>query len=144
MWLKLILLSLFILILFYNVFYSFLPQAIQGVIWVKILAIVCAFIILIYGIKQELCKYCNYKFAYISAKDGKILKKKNFPWNISKSTHRGNVYYCINERYGDVSDVSIKPDKPTNKYSINFGVDGIFIEFICSDEEIPNFKIEIK
>ena len=138
-------LILWIIILLFNAFYRFLPQAIQKNKWIKTLAVIVAVIISIYGTKQAIHEYRNYRFAYICARDGKILKMKNFPWDITKTiTHEGNVIYCINERYGDASEVSIKPDKTINEYSIHNGGDGIIIKFTCPDKEIPNFKIQMK
>jgi len=144
MWLLIISIILWILIIIYNAVYRFLPSKIQGIPWVKTVVIISAIIILICGIKQAIQKYHNYRFAYISAKDGNILKKKSFPWAISKTTHEGEIVYIINERYGDASEISIIPDKPNDKYSIYNAIDGIGIKFACADKEIPNFKIEIK
>lgn len=112
--------------------------------WVKTIAIISAIIILVWGIKQAIQEYRDYKFAYISSKDGKILKKKNFTWSITKTVHEGNIVYIINERYGDASEVMIIPDRPNNNYTIYNAADGVGIKFICTEQEIPNFKIVIK
>ncbi len=144
MWLLIISIIIWILIIIYNAVYSFLPSNTQGITWVKTVAIISAIIILIYGIKQAIKEYGNYRFAYISAKDGSILKKKSFPWTISKITHEGEIVYIIKGRYGDASEISIVPDKLNDKYLIYNSMDGVGIKFSCPDEEIPNFKIEIK
>jgi len=136
--------TILVLMLIYNAFYAFLPVSIQGVWWIKLIAILSAVIILLWGIKQMIQEYRNYRFAYISARDGRILKKKNFPWKITKTIHEGNVVYIINERYGDASEVSIKIDKRNGKYKIYNAMDGVGIKFTCPEKEITNFKIEIK
>lgn len=146
MWLMQIGLSLLILILIYNAFYSFLPSSAQAVLWVRVVAIICALVILVWGIRQVILDYRNYRFAYVSAKDGRILKKKNFPWSITKTTTRdGNIVYIINERYGDASEVSVKLiDKPGTSFTIYNAMDGVGVKFRCPDHEIPDFKIIIK
>ena len=145
MWFMQIGLILLILVLIYNTCYSFLPSNAQAVLWVKFIAIICALVILIWGIKQTFQDYRSYRFAYVSARDGKILKRKNFPWGITKTTTReGNIVYVINERYGDASEISVKPDKPSTSYTIYNAMDGVGIKFGCQDEEISNFKIIIK
>ena len=101
---------LLILMLLYGAIYSFLPSDFQKITRVKFLAILSAIIILFWGIKQAIQEYRAHRFAYVSAKDGKILKKKNFPWTITKSYHEGNVVYIINERYGDATDIECSGD----------------------------------
>ena len=141
--LMIISLILWVLILAYNVVYSFLPTHVQGLKWVRAVAIIAAIIILVSGIAQEIKKYCNLRFAYISSNDGAILKRKNFPWNITKTkTREGDVVYIINERYGDASDVTIKPEKLV-KYYIYNAVDGVGIKFSGPGVVIPNFTIKI-
>lgn|GEM_PF-2656041 len=137
-------LILWILILIYNVVYSFLPPQFQEARGVKIIAMVSAIIILVIGIKQALHDYHNYKFAFVSASDGKIIKRKNFPWDIKKSiSSDGGTIYIIYDRYGDASEVSIKPSKNVKNETVNT-MTGLGVQFKCSDKEIPDFKIEIK
>lgn len=108
------------------------------------IAIVSASIILIIGVKQAFQDYQNYKFADISAKDGKILKSKDFPWKVTKTTVReGNIVFIINERYGDASEISIKPNRPAGKFLIYNAIDGVGVKFLCSEDEIPDFRIII-
>jgi hypothetical protein len=144
MWLMQIGLAALILILIYNAVYSFLPVALQGIWWIKTIAVISALVILIWGIKQAIQDYRNYRFAYVSAKDGEILKKKNFPWKVTKTLHEGKVIYIINERYGDASEISIKPDKANTNYTVYNAIDGVGIKFSCPDNEISNFKIIIR
>ena len=145
MYLLIISLVIWILILIYNATYSFLPSNIQSIRWIKIAAIIASIIILICGIKQAIREYRNYRFAYISAKNGTILKKKNFPWSITKTTTRdGDIVYIVNERYGDASEVSVIPDKPNDKYVVYNAIDGVGVKFKCPDAEIPDFKIIIR
>jgi len=135
---------MWVIILLFNTFYSFLPSNIQSIKYIKIGAMIAACIILIMGIRQAVQEYQNYRFVDVSAKDGKILKNKNFKWEITKTiTEQGNTVFIINERYGDASEVSIKPKKPTNKFSIYNAIDGIAIKFLCNDNEIPDFRIVI-
>lgn len=132
------------ILLLYNTIYSFLPTSTQNIKLVKILAICVACIILFVGVNQALQEYQNYRFADISAKDGKILKSKSFPWKITKTTtSEGNIIFIINERYGDASEISIKPNKPSDKFLIYNAIDGVGIKFSCSDNKIPNFRIII-
>lgn len=143
MFLMVISLILWILILVYNAVYSLLPSTIQGMRLVKVIAIIVAIIILIGGITQEIQKYRKFRFAYVSSKDGTILKKKHFPWNITKTkTPEGNIVYIINERYGDASEVTLKIDKQI-QYSVYNAIDGVGIKFLCAESDIPNFKIII-
>ena len=76
-------LILWIIILLFNAFYRFLPQAIQRNKWIKTLAVIIAIIISIYGTKQAIHEYRNYRFAYVCARDGKILKNEEFHLGIS-------------------------------------------------------------
>ena len=143
MFLMIVSLILWILILVYNAVYSILPSGIQSMRFVKIIAILVAIIILIGGIAQEIQKYRKFRFAYISSRDGAILKRKNFPWHITKTkTQEGIIVYIIDERYGDASEIAIKPDKPV-KYDIYNAIDGVGIRFLSQESDIPNFKIII-
>lgn len=69
---------------------------------------------------------------------------KNFPWTITKTTHEGSIIYIINERQGDASQISIKLDKGNSKYTVYNAIAGVAVKFSCLQEEIPNFRIEIK
>ena len=142
MFLMIISLILGVLILIYNVVYSFLPSNIQGIRWVRVLAIAVAIIILIAGIIQEIKKFHNLRFAYVSSKDGIILKKKNFPWDVKKLERDKKAVYIIYDRYGDASEITIKPDKPV-KYNVDMTMTGVGIEFLCPETDIPNFTIKI-
>ena len=133
-------LILWIIALLFNAFDRFLPLH----KWTKSLAIIIAIFIALFGAKQAINEYRNYRFAHVEAKSGRILEKKNFPWDITKIiTQDGGVMYCVNERWGDPSEILIKPDKKISGYSIQKGYDGVYVKFTCSGE-IPNFKIEIK
>ncbi len=143
MFLMIVLLTLWILILVYNAIYSLLPSNIQSLKFVKFTAIIVAIIILVRGITQEIQKYRKFRFALVSSKDGTIIKKKNFPWNVTKTkTPEGNIVYIINERYGDASEIIIKGVKGL-RYSVHNATDGVGIEFLCAESEIQNFKIII-
>ena len=132
------------MILIYNAIYSILPGEIQNMRFVKIAAIVISIIILIGGITQEIGKYRKFRFAYVSSKDGSILNKKNFPWRITKTkTGEGDIVFIINERYGDASEIIVKPDKPA-KYTVYNAMDGVGIRFSSVEPEIPNFKVNIE
>lgn len=74
-----------------------------------------AIIILAVGIYQVIGSYRSYRFAYVS-KDGAILRGKNFPWEITKTTNSdSDIVYVIEGRYGDSSEISIIPDQPAEK-----------------------------
>ena len=136
------LLCIWVVIMIGNVVYSFLPQKTQSITWVRVCAVVAAFIILIGGIHQTVQAYRNRRFAYVS-KDGTVLQKKNFPWEITKITDSdGAIVYIIQERYGDSSEISVIPDRPVGTDVYN-AIDGVGVKFECPEEGIPNFKIEI-
>jgi|SRR3989339_329003 len=141
MWL-LIKLCLWALVLIFYSFYSFLPDKLQKINWIKFSAIVSVSIILIFDIYKNIQEYHGQIYADIS-KDGAILKSKNFPWKITKVNTK-NVIFCINECYVDAAWISVITEEPTNDYEIFFGVDGVGIEFTCPEEKIPNFRIKIK
>ncbi len=138
-------LTLWIIILAYNALYSFLPANLQGVLWVKIFAIIAAIIILIIGVKQSIQEFRDYRFAYVSAKDGSIIKSKNFKWKIYKSTDQntGNIIFIIDGRHGDASDIIMSPDRQV-EFEIYNAIAGVGIRFKCPENQIPDFKIEIK
>ena len=138
------LLALWVTVLIYNSVYSFLPAGVQAIGWVKGLAIGGTTIILIVGVREAVQKCRNYSFAYVSAKDGGILRQKNFRWKVTKSIHEGNVVFVIEQRYGDASEVSVKPDTRMNGYQVYNAMDGIGIRFTCPANEIPNFRIELR
>jgi hypothetical protein len=124
--LMIISLTLWILILIYNALYSFLPSELQSIKWLKIVAMAAATIILIGGIVQAIQEYRSYRFAYVRAKDGVIMKKKNFPWHVTKTTRREdrNVTYIATSRYGDASEITVKLDKPV-QYEVYNAMDGV-------------------
>ena len=143
MWLLII---LWILILVFNAIYSFLPIESQNTPWIRFCAIGAATVILVYGIYQLIRGHQNRSFAYV-ASDGKILRSKNFPWQITKDYKEGKTIYMINERYGDASQLSINLDKPNSenqKYEIYNAMDGLGIKFSCHENEISNFLVKIK
>ena len=142
MWL-LITLCLLTLVLIFHSVYSFLPDKLQKINWIKYSAIASVSIILIFDIYKNTQEYHGQIYADIS-KDGTILKSKNFPWKIIKTKDDGNIIYVISERYGDASEVSIDPRKSSDKYEIFNGGDGIGIKFTCPENEISNFRIKIK
>jgi hypothetical protein len=128
----------------YTTTYGFLPTSVQGKKLIRVLAIISAFIILVISVNQALQDYKNYKFADISAKDGKVIGSKSFPWKITKTiTHEGNTVFVINERYGDASAISIKSKKPMDEFIIYNAIDGVAIKFLCLDDEIADFRIII-
>ena len=136
---------LWILILVYNEAFGFFPESYQNILWVKILKVLSVLIILFAGIYTVIKTENSKVYAQVSSKDGSIIKSKNFSWKISKTTSSssGNVVFIINERYGDASDVNIKPDLSV-KYKIYNAMDGVGIEFFCPEKEIPDFKLVIK
>ncbi len=136
-----VILILWMIVLVYNMVYSFLPSQVQNLKFVKIVAILASVIILIVGIKQSFSEFRNFKYAYIDSKNGRVIDKKNFKWEITKTkTREGNIVYIINERYGDASEIEIKPDKRV-EYEVYNAIDGIGIKFLCPENTIPNFKI---
>ena len=139
MWLLITLCLRTLVLIFHNV-YSFLPDKLQKINWIKYFAIVSVSIILIFDIYKNTQEYQGQIYADIS-KDGTILKGKNFPWKIIKTEDDGNIIYVISERYGDASDVSIVSERLSEIYN---GGDGIVIKFKCTEEEISNFRIKIK
>ncbi len=138
-------LILWFIILIYNVLFNFLPANLQEILWVKTLAIIAAIIILVVGVKQSIQDFRDYKFAYVSAKDGHIIKGKNFKWNILKTTEQvtGNIIFIIGERHGDASDIIVSPSRQVEFETYN-AVSGVGIKFKCPENQIPDFKIEIK
>jgi hypothetical protein len=134
-----------ILVLVYNTIYTFLPSSVQGMKWIKFIAVLAAISILLYGVKQTIDEYSNLRIAYVSAKNGEILRKKNFPWKITKTTTgEQHIVFIIDERYGDASQVRVVLDEPNCKYEIYNAIDGVGIKFLCPENTIPNFKIIIK
>jgi len=125
----------------YNTIYSFLPENLKNNLWIKLLGIITALGILIYGLCNIFSTYNNYTFAYVS-KDGKILKQKNFRWIITKTTKDNYPLFIINERYGDASDVKVIPDKPRKIETYN-AIDGVAVTFLCTDDQLVNFKLII-
>lgn len=142
MYLMIVSLIFFILILIFNAIYSFLPSNVQSIPFVRTTAIICAIIILIIGIRQEIQKCRKFRFADISSADGTILKSKNFPWHVSKGKEGKNIYYIIRDRYGDASEVTVETKKSIN-CTISNAIAGIKITFSCKESDIPNFKIII-
>lgn len=140
--LKIVFLILWILLLICNTVYSRLSSNIQDIRWVRGAATVVAIIILLNGIAQEIKKFHNLRFAYVSSKDGVILKNKNFPWNIKKTERDKKVVYIIYNRYGDASEIAVNPDKPV-RYNVDMTMTGVGIEFFCPETDIPNFTIKI-
>jgi len=135
---------LWILILFFNFVYSFLPPERQKIPCLKRLAILSAFIILIVCICQVVQWYRNRIFSYVS-KDGVILESKNFPWKIIKSINQdGNIVYLINDLDRNPSEVLVSPDNSNKEYKVRDAYDGVTVIFTCSEEKISNFKIKIK
>ena len=83
-------------------------------------------------------------YAYVSP-DGKILQSNNFRWKITKAKNReGNIVYVINGRQGDTTAISVLPDNSISEYKVSNGYDGMVITFICAEEKISNFRIEVK
>jgi len=133
---------MWVLIMIWNVCYSFLPQKTQSITWVRACAVAASIIILIGGIHQTVQAYRSRRFAYVS-KEGIVLQKKAFPWEITKTTDSdGAIVYIIEGRYGDSSEISVSPDRPAVTEVYN-AMDGVAVKFECPEEGIPNFKIEI-
>ena len=134
-----------ILILFFNFVYNtFLPPEKQRKPWLKRLAILSAFIILIVGHYQVVQWYRSRIFSYVS-KDGVILESKNFPWKIIKSINQnGNIVYLISDLDRNSSSVTVSPDNSTKEYKVRDAYDGVAVIFTCNEEKISNFKIKIK
>lgn len=81
-------------------------------------------------------------FAEVS-KEGKILRSNNFPWKIKKSKNKdGDILYTIVERSGDATVISVVPDYP--ECTVYQSIDGMVIKFTCPEEEISDFKINVK
>ncbi len=142
MWLLITLCLLTLVLIFHNV-YSFLPDKLQKINWIRFSAIISVSIILIFDIYKNTQEYQGQIYADLS-KDGTILKGKNFPWKITRTDRDGNIIYIINERYGDASNVSINPERPVDEYTIYNAINGVGIKFSCPEEKIPNFRIKIK
>lgn len=142
MWLLIKIYLLALVLIFYSS-YSFLPDKLQKINWIKFSAIASVSIVLIFDIYKNIQEHQTQIYADIS-KDGIILKSKNFPWKIIRTIYDGNIIYVISERYGDASEVSIDPKKPSDEYEIFNGGDGIGIKFTCPEKEISNFRIKIK
>ena len=84
----------------------------------------------------------NNIFAYIS-KDGAILRRNHFPWEIRKSNDQdGNILYTIVDRRGDATAISVVPDNP--KYTVYQSSGGMVIKFTCAEEKISDFTIKVK
>ena len=136
------LLCFWVVIMIWNVVYSFLPQKRQSITWVRVCAVVASIIILVGGIHQTVQAYRSHRFACVS-RDGTVLQKKNFPWEITKTTDSdGAIVYIIQGRYGDSSEISVVPDRPVVTEVYN-AINGVAVKFECPEEGIPNFKIEI-
>ena len=140
MWLWIV---LWIVILVWNACYGFLPSKYQTRRWIRGAAIIVAVVILGRGICDEISSFRDRIFAYVSS-DGEVLESKNFPWKLTKSkTNDGAIVYAIGGRYGDASEVSVLPDVPNDKYTVERGIDGVQIKFQCLEDEIPKFTIKI-
>jgi len=124
MWIWILLL---VTISIYNTVYGFLPDSLQKKLWVKSFGIVAAFVILLYGIYQIISNYKNSSSAYISS-NGEIIKSRNFRWRIAKPTASNGDFpvYMIENRYGDASEIKIKPDRRVNTKVYN-SLDGIWM-----------------
>ncbi len=140
MWIWILLL---VIISIYNTVYGFLPDRIQGKMWIKLPGILAAVILLGYGTHELIQGYRNSRFAYVSP-DGTIIKSRHFPWSIETTIARedGFPVYIISGRYGDASEVSVVPDREVNVQVYN-AMHGVGIKFLCKPEEVPSFKIKI-
>ena len=127
-----------------NTIFSLLPNSLNGKQWIKLLRIITAFVILIYGISQIITRYKNSSSAYISS-NGEVIKSHNFPWKINKDTDpNGNFsVYLIESRYGDPSEFKVVPDRHVRN-EIFLSLDGIGIKFFCKSDEVPNFTVTIR
>ncbi len=74
--------ALWVSALSFSTIYSFLPSRHQKVFWVRIFAIIAAIAILTQGIYQIIHNHNSRIFAHVS-NEGKILKSKNFLWQIT-------------------------------------------------------------
>lgn len=127
----------------YNTVYGFLPDNVQSKWWIKIPGVLAALILLVYGSYQLMQGYKNSRFAYVSP-EGKIVKSRHFPWKISKVIDKdtGVPVYCINERYGDASEVRVVPDHQVDMEVYN-AMNGVAVKFFCKPEDVPSFRIAI-
>jgi hypothetical protein len=96
-----------------------------------------------HGIHQIVTNYKKSSFAYVST-EGKILKSRNFPWEIKKETSSDDNLpsYVIMGRYGDSSEVNAQPDGRI-KTEVYNAMSGIAVKFFCKPEEMTNFEIKI-
>ncbi|MGD0078850.1 MAG: hypothetical protein ABSB91_09555 [Sedimentisphaerales bacterium] len=140
MWIWILLL---VFISIYNTAYGFLSDSFKAKIWVKALGYIAAGVLLIYGVSQTVNSYINSSSAYITS-EGNIISSHNFPWKIVKTVASdGNVpVYIIEDRYGDSSEIKIKPDRRVRFKAYNSN-DGVGVKFFCKFDEVPNFKITI-
>ena len=140
MWIWILLL---VIISIYNTIYGFLPDSLSNKVWIRSIGVFAASVLLIYGILQMIASYKNSSSAYISP-GCQIIKSRNFPWKIVKNTDSNGNFpvYIIESRYGDSSEVKIKPDRRVSTEVYN-SAGGIGIKFFCKPDEVPNFKIKI-
>jgi hypothetical protein len=136
---------LIILILFlaFQAFHGFLPNKIQCKKWIRITAIIIAIIMLSRSVFQEIAEVRNRSSAYVSP-DAKIIESYKFPWKISRSTTSDDnlPVYIIEERYGDASEVKVKPDRHV-RFKVYNAIDGVAVKFFCESDDVPSFKVEI-
>lgn len=121
----------------------FLPNSLAQGRWTESLGIVASCgLLLVWSIWQIVSIY-NSSSAYISA-DGRIIKSRNFPWNVVKTagSNENLAIYVIEERYGDCSQVTVRPDRRVNT-EVYTAKDGLAIKFFCKAEEVPSFKVRI-
>lgn len=139
MWIWILLL---VIISVYNTIYGFLPDSLANKFWIKSFGYVAASVLLLYGISQIINSYKNSSSAYISS-NGKVIKSRNFPWKIKPTTtDDGFPVYIIESRYGDASEVKVKPNQRVSTEVYN-AMDGVAIKFFCKSGEVPDFKIII-
>jgi len=132
-----------ILILAFHTFHRFLPNKIQGRKWIRYTAIIIAIVMFSRSVLQEVAHVRNRSFAYVSP-EAKIIESRNFPWEISRAAASDDKLpvYIIEERYGDASEVKVKPHQHVD-FKVYNAIDGVAVKFFCDSEDVPSFEIEI-
>lgn len=132
-----------ILVLIFNTSYTFFPSEMQNSKFVRITAIVVAVLILVVSGIKEIQGVKNQRWAIVSAFDGKILKKNNFPWRINKTKDSsGETLFIVFDRYGDASQITLEGLKDGD-YKVHNTMTGVGISFNHPESQIKNFQIII-
>jgi len=139
MWLWLLLL---IIISAYNAFYGFLPESVKAKRLVKVISITFACLTFCYGIAQIVINYNESSYAYVSG-DGKILRERNFHWNIQKDMSEENSsIFIIEDFYTDSNRIKVKADQRI-KVDVSTCFAGTCLKIFYESAVTPNFEIHI-